>query len=139
MSCTVLIVDDNAIVRRLIRSSLERDDGWQVCGEAENGQIAIEKVKELQPDLVILDLQMPVMNGLEAARQISRFAPDTAMVMFTMHACEQLSRDAQAAGIKDVLLKSEGVTDNLLASLRKVCGGDPKFRGRVPQSSRELG
>ena len=76
-----------------------------MCGEAENGKEAIERVEELHPDVVILDLQMPIMNGLEAARRISRFAPNTAMVMFTMYESEQLWRDAQAVGIKGPCFK----------------------------------
>jgi DNA-binding NarL/FixJ family response regulator len=63
---------------------------------------------------------MPVMNGLEAARQIALLAPNTTMVMLTMHDCEQLSKDAQAAGIKGVLSKSDGIADHLIASLRSV-------------------
>jgi DNA-binding NarL/FixJ family response regulator len=92
----------------------------RICGEAENGKVAVEKVKDLHPDVVILDFQMPVMNGLEAARQIAFLAPNTAMVMFTMHNCEQLSKEAQAAGIKEVLSKSDGVAGHLIASLKSV-------------------
>ena len=85
---SILIVDDNASIRRSLRSCIQQNTHWIVCGEADNGKIAIERVKELNPDLVILDLQMPIMNGLEAARQISRLAPNTAMLMFTMYNCE---------------------------------------------------
>jgi DNA-binding NarL/FixJ family response regulator len=121
VSYKFLIVDDSALVRDSLRSYLEQNPDWRVCGEAENGQIAIEKVKALYPDVVILDLAMPVMNGLEAARQIHGLAPDTTMLMFTMHTGGQLLKDAQAAGIKDVVSKSEGWADQLLSSLRSLC------------------
>jgi DNA-binding NarL/FixJ family response regulator len=115
--CSILIVDDNAVMRRLVRAHIEAKSDWQICGEAENGRMAVQMVKELRPDVVILDFQMPVMNGLEAARDIARHAPDTAMVMLTMHNSEQLSRDARAAGIKDVLSKSGSVANELMASI----------------------
>jgi DNA-binding NarL/FixJ family response regulator len=117
---TILIVDDNSIVRRSLRACIDRNTDWRVCGEAENGAIAIEKVKQLHPDVVILDLAMPVMNGLEAARVISSIAPETAMLMFTMHHCEELLKDARAAGITEVLSKHEGLADSLLTSIRGV-------------------
>ena len=69
---SVLIVDDSAMIRRGLRSTIEANQALYVCGEAENGKVAVEKVNELRPDTAILDLQMPVMNGLEAARQISK-------------------------------------------------------------------
>jgi len=117
MSYTILIVDDSALIRHSIRSCIEQNTDWRVCGEAENGEVAVEKVKELHPDSVVLDLQMPVMNGLEAARQINELAPDTAMVMFTLHDCEQLWKVAEAAGVRDVLSKCDKVSEHLLASL----------------------
>ena len=120
LSYSILIVDDSTLVCHLIRSYIEPHAAWRVCGEAENGKAAIEKVKELRPDIVILDFQMPVMNGLEAARQIAILAPNTAMLMLTMHNFEQLSEEAHAAGIKAVLSKSEGVADRLIAALRNV-------------------
>jgi DNA-binding NarL/FixJ family response regulator len=120
LSHTIIIADDSALIRRLLRSTIEQNSGWEVCGEAENGKVAVEKVKELHPDVVLLDLQMPVMNGLEAARQIATCAPKTEMVMFTMQNSEQLLTDAHAAGIKDVISKSDRPQDELLASLKVV-------------------
>jgi DNA-binding NarL/FixJ family response regulator len=117
VSHSVLIVDDNALLRSLLRTCIEKDPEWKVCGEAENGKIAITKVQELQPDVVILDLQMPVMNGLEAARRIHEFAPQTTMLMFTIHSSPQLVQAAQAAGIKEVISKTGQLTERLLPAL----------------------
>lgn len=111
---TVLIVDDSALIRSILRSSIEQNGSLSVCGEAENGKIGVEKVKQLQPDIVILDLQMPVMNGLEAARQISQIAPNTMLLMFTMHCSEQLSKEAQATGIQKVFSKIDDGGPNQL-------------------------
>jgi DNA-binding NarL/FixJ family response regulator len=119
MSGTILIVDDSPFVRHAIRSCIEETNDWEVCGEAENGKVAIEKVKELHPDVVILDFQMPVMDGLEAAGQINLIAPNTAMLMFTMHNSEQLLKIAPAAGIREVLSKSDKLAEQLLASLKR--------------------
>jgi DNA-binding NarL/FixJ family response regulator len=91
----------------------------KVCGEAQDGQVAVKKVQELKPDVVILDWQMPVMDGLDAARQISRIAPKTPMVMLTLHNCELLLKEAQAAGVRHVFSKVEGVQD-LIASLKTI-------------------
>jgi DNA-binding NarL/FixJ family response regulator len=118
MPFRILIVDDSPSIRYLLRFFIEHNTDWQVCGEAENGQIAVEKVTKLKPHAVILDLSMPVMNGLEAAREISRIAPNVQMVMFTMHTSEQLRKDAQAVGIKAVISKSDTIGDHLIASLR---------------------
>ena len=116
----ILIVDDSATMRLCVRQCIEANTDWDVCGEAENGEIAVEKVAQLSPDLVILDFQMPVMDGLEAARQISDIAPHTEMLMLTMHTSKQLSQAAKDAGIKDVLSKTESVNDHLIASLRDI-------------------
>jgi DNA-binding NarL/FixJ family response regulator len=80
----------------------------------------VEKVRELRPDVVILDLQMPVMNGLEAARAIAQVAPQTAMVMLTLHTHDQLSTEARAAGIREVLFKTDAVPGPLMASLKRL-------------------
>jgi DNA-binding NarL/FixJ family response regulator len=117
---SILIVDDSAVIRRSLRTCIEQNTTWKVCGEAENGQTAVARVQELHPDIVILDFQMPIMNGLEAARQISRLAPNTTMLMFTMYSSNQLLKTAQAAGISDVISKSNGGAKHLLTSLRNM-------------------
>jgi DNA-binding NarL/FixJ family response regulator len=118
MPFKILVVDDSSLIRNLLRFFIEHNTDWQVCGEADNGQVAVEKVRELKPHAVILDLSMPVMNGLEAAREITRTAPNVQMVMFTMHTSEQLRKDAQAVGIKDVISKADTIGGHLLASLK---------------------
>ena len=121
MSHRILIVDDNSTIRSSLRSWIEGNADWQVCGEAENGQIAVEQVEAMHPDIVILDLQMPVMNGLEAARQISHVAPNTAMVMFTMHPSAELLKLAQAIGVRDVVSKTDQLSGPLLLALKQIC------------------
>jgi DNA-binding NarL/FixJ family response regulator len=118
VSRKLLIVDDNALVRRLLRTCLAHDPEWEVCGEAANGKEAVGKVEELHPDVVILDLQMPVMNGLEAARRIKVLAPNTAMIMFTINYHPQLLEEARAAGISDVISKTDLLVDRLLPALK---------------------
>ena len=121
MKHTVLIVDDNTVIRSSLRSWIDGNADFQVCGEAENGMVAVQKVEEMHPDIVILDLQMPVMDGLEAARRISNIAPDTAMVMFTMHPSRELLKAAQAVGVRDVVSKTDQLSDQLLLALRQIC------------------
>ena len=120
MSHTILIVDDSGVIRHSVRDCIERNTDWEVCGEAENGRVAIEKVRQLHPDVVIIDWQMPVMDGLEAAKEIKRIAPSTTMLMITLHDSPELIRSAFAAGISEVLSKSDRIVDHLLASLRHV-------------------
>ena len=121
MKHTILIVDDNTLIRSSLRSWIEGNADFQVCGEAENGMVAVQKVEEMHPDIVILDLQMPVMDGLEAARKISNIAPATAMVMFTMHPSRELLKVAQAVGVRDVVSKTDQLSDHLLLALRQIC------------------
>jgi DNA-binding NarL/FixJ family response regulator len=116
--CRVLIVDDNSVLRRAMRSCLERYPDLQVCGEAENGQIAIEQFWQLKPDFVILDYSMPVMNGVEAARCISSIAPNVPLMMFTLFKSEQLVQEAQQAGVDRVLSKDE--TGDLVTMIKRL-------------------
>ena len=118
VSHSILIVDDNSAIRSTLRSYLEQYREWSVCGEAENGQDALEKVKQLCPDVVLLDFQMPIMNGLDAARRITQLAPGTIMLMLTMHYSQELMKEAEAVGIKQVLSKSDAIRDHLLISLQ---------------------
>ena len=120
MASKILIVDDSRAIRHLIRSAIEAHTNWVVCGEAENGKIAVALVEELRPHLVILDLSMPVMNGLEAAREISRIAPSTPMIMFTMHGVDAVRRDAERVGIRHVFSKESGFGDDVLEAVREI-------------------
>jgi DNA-binding NarL/FixJ family response regulator len=85
----ILIVDDSTVLRNGLRSLLERHSGWLVCGEAVNGQDGLNKARELHPDIVVLDLSMPVMDGLEAAKHLSVISPCTPVVLFTNYDCPQ--------------------------------------------------
>ncbi len=131
MSKQILIVDDSPMVRRLVRTAVEAKTDWQICGEAENGQIAVRLVDELKPDLVILDLSMPVMNGLEAARKISVTAPHIALLMYTMQESSQLAKEAEKAGINEVISKSAAGVDRLISTMRALLFHPPGKMARV--------
>lgn len=111
MAFKILLVDDHEVVRRGVRNLLDGPADWEVCGEAENGQQAIDKTVELKPDLIILDVSMPVMNGIEAARRIHLFAPGVKIVIFSMHDSPQIAQQAIEAGASACLLKSEAASD----------------------------
>jgi DNA-binding NarL/FixJ family response regulator len=113
----ILIVDDSALLRRIIRETLEQQNGWEVSGEAANGREAIEKAQELRPDLIVLDLAMPVMNGLEAARALKRLLPRVPVLMFTNFDAAPLKREALAAGIRAVVSKS-GSLQSLVSAIQ---------------------
>lgn len=105
----VLIVDDSRAIRRSLRTSLEQRTGWQVCGEAENGQDGVDQALRFSPDLIVLDLSMPVMNGFQAARQLQRLLPRIPIVLFTTFSNAHVEREAFAAGVKAVQSKSAGL------------------------------
>jgi len=102
----VLIVDDHAAMRRAVTRVLESQANVEVCGEAENGQVAIDQAQRLKPDLIVLDLSMPVMNGLEAARILRVMMPRTPILMYTSFATSNLAAEAMAAGVSRVATKS---------------------------------
>ena len=106
--CRILIADDSVAVRAQVRALLENTTGLEVCGEASNGAEAIEKTKELQPDLVVLDISMPVVDGFEAARVIHKFFPDVRILIFSVHKSNQLIKEALAVGAVGYVPKSEG-------------------------------
>jgi DNA-binding NarL/FixJ family response regulator len=119
LSYSVLIADDNAGTRRLVRACIQQSSAAEVCGEAENGAEAVEKVKQLQPNIVILDFKMPVLDGLKAASQIRRLAPETKIILFTMFDSKPLTYYAQIFGVDEVVPKSDG-GNKLLAAIRSV-------------------
>jgi DNA-binding NarL/FixJ family response regulator len=110
MSGGILIADDNPNVRRLLRSFVETNTGFEVCGEAENGAEAIERAKELQPDLVLLDMTMPGVSGTEAASTLKRLLPAVKIILFTMHTDGVNQALASTFGIDVVIAKSDSIT-----------------------------
>ena len=119
----ILIADDSALFRRSLRSFLEQNPKVSVCGEAEDGRAAIDKFEELKPDIVILDWQMPVMNGIEAARRIARLAPKAIVALLTLHSGPQITKQAQAIGIQHVFSKGDRL-ERLSDWLTAVCRGE---------------
>jgi two-component system chemotaxis response regulator CheY len=112
----VLIVDDNASVRTAIRALLETS-GLEVCGETIDGLDAIEKAPILNPDLIILDLSMPRMNGIDAARELSKICPGVPILLYTLHAGLIRSQPTLPEGVTDVVAKSENLLDHVLQLL----------------------
>jgi CheY-like chemotaxis protein len=112
----VLVVDDNAQLRRIIRTQIE-SAGLEVCGEAVDGLDALEKVRQLKPDLIILDLSMPRMNGIDAAREIARISPDVPILLYTMHADVLRSRRKLPEGVTEVVAKHENLLARVLDAL----------------------
>lgn len=113
----VLIVDDHDVTRSTIRSMLQ-GHRFPVCGEAENGKQAVERVKELQPEVVLLDIEMPVMNGIQAAHEIRRISPSTKILFFTIHQ-EEATSSARLFGAEGVVTKSAAATD-LIPALKRL-------------------
>ena len=102
---TVLVVDDSAVIRKMLATAF-LSDGFKVCAEAENGREGIEAAKQVNPDLIILDLSMPVLNGIEAASQLRKLFPTTPIILFTLYGDSLLQKDASKAGIDLVLMKT---------------------------------
>jgi DNA-binding NarL/FixJ family response regulator len=111
----ILIADDHEVARKGIRALLESHPGWEVCGEAADGREAVKAASRLKPELVLLDIGMPSLNGLDATRQILAEEPDTLVLILTMHDSEQVVREVLAAGARGFLLKSDAGRDLVTA------------------------
>lgn len=103
----ILIVDDNPAVRRYLRAILEQQESWQVSGEARSGAEALQSVLHAPPDLVVLDYQMPDLNGVDVARQISELFPKLPILMVTLHLSKQLADAAREAGVRGACAKQD--------------------------------
>jgi DNA-binding NarL/FixJ family response regulator len=117
----ILVVDDNAAIRHYLRSILERNENWRVCDEARNGEEAVHTVRKVRPDIVVLDFQMPGMNGLDAARIISQLTPETPILMLTLYLSRQLAEEARKAGVRGACAKTDmgSVVSGVSALLRQ--------------------
>src|SRR5262249_41644944 len=113
---SIVVVDDHAVVRRGVRALLESHPGWEVVAEATTGREAVEAVKRHRPDIVVMDLSRPELNGREATRQIVRDSPHTEVLVLTMHHSEELAREVLKAGARGYLLKSDA-DENLITAV----------------------
>jgi DNA-binding NarL/FixJ family response regulator len=128
----ILIADDHEVARRGIRAMLESHPGWEVCAEAKDGREAVELASKEKPDLILLDIGMPNLNGLEAARQILAVYPDIAILILTMHDSDQVVREVLRAGARGFLLKSDAGRD-LVAAVEALQLQRTFFTTRVSQ------
>jgi len=128
----ILIADDHEIARRGIRVLLENQAGWEVCAEARDGREAVECAGRLKPDVLLLDVGMPNLNGLDAARQILAMTPEARILILTVHDSEQVVREVLAAGARGFLLKSDAGRD-LVAAVEALQNRRSYFTPKVAQ------
>jgi DNA-binding NarL/FixJ family response regulator len=128
-----MLADDHEVVRKGLRVMLETREGWRVCGEASNGREAVRLAAELQPDIAVIDLSMPELDGLEATRQIKREAPGTEVLVFTMYDTPRMVREVLAAGARGYVLKSDAVR-HLISAVEALSEHKPYFTSAVSES-----
>jgi DNA-binding NarL/FixJ family response regulator len=128
----ILIADDHEVVREGMRALIEHEPGWQVCGTATNGREAVDSAKRLKPEVVVLDMTMPELDGLEALRQIKRALRNTEVVMFSAHHSEEVIEQLFNAGAKSYIQKSEA-GQHLVAAIKSLAEHKPFFTPEVSQ------
>jgi DNA-binding NarL/FixJ family response regulator len=128
----IVVVDDHAVVRRGVRALLESQQGWEVSAEATTGREAVEAAKQLQPDIVVMDLSLPELNGLDATRQILKESPRTEVLVLTMHHSEELARNVLQAGARGFVLKSDA-DESLIAAVESLRRHEPFLSSKVTE------
>jgi len=134
MPVRILIADDHQVVRTGLRALLESRAGWQVCAEAANGREAVEKAGQLKPDVAVLDIGMPLLNGVEATRQIRKLSPQTEVLILTMHDSEVLVQEVLEAGANGYILKDDA-DRNLVAAVDALRRHKPYLSSRVSEAA----
>ncbi len=128
----ILVADDHEVVREGVRTLLEAQPGWEVCGEAADGREAVEMTKRFKPDVIILDITMPNLNGLEATRQILKGDPKARVLILTMHESDQVVREVLDAGARGYVLKSDAGR-NLIAAVEALWLHNSFFTSKVAE------
>jgi DNA-binding NarL/FixJ family response regulator len=128
----ILVADDHDLMRRGLKSLLELHPGWSVCAEAHTGREAVAKAEELKPDIVILDITMPELNGVEAARRILKASPNTEILVLSVHYSDQLIRDILDAGVRGYIVKSDSDRD-LVIAIEALANHKPFFTPRATE------
>ena len=121
----VIVVDDHAVIRRGVQGILSAFPEWELCGEAENGQEGVKLAETVRPEIVIMDVSMPGLNGLEATRIIHNILPDTKILLLTLHSSTELVRSAFRAGARGYVLKSDA--EHELVRALNVLAGDGTY------------
>ncbi|HEY6802328.1 MAG TPA: response regulator transcription factor [Pyrinomonadaceae bacterium] len=129
----ILLADDHDVVRRGLREQITTHEGWEVCGEASDGREAVKLASKLMPDVAVIDLSMPELNGLEATRQIRKESPRTEILIFTMHETEHLIREVLSAGARGYVLKSDNGR-HLITAVEALSHRKPFFTARVSET-----
>lgn len=131
-SLRILIADDHDLMRRGLRALLESHPGWEICGEASTGREAVSLTEELKPDIIILDITMPELNGVDAARRILRSTPETEVLLLSVHYSDQLIREILEAGIRGYIVKSDSDRD-LVIAVEALANHKPFFTPRATE------
>jgi DNA-binding NarL/FixJ family response regulator len=138
MPLRILVADDHHVVRTGLRALLESKSGWEVCAEAANGREAVEKTIAHKPDVAVLDIGMPLLNGVEATRQIHKLSPETEVLILTMHDSDLLVQEVLEAGARGYILKDDA-DRNLLAAVDALRRHKPFLSSRVSDAATKTG
>ena len=130
MSVRILVADDHGVVRRGLRALLESRRGWKICGEAANGREAVERARRLKPDVAILDIGMPGLNGVEATRQIRKVSPKTEILILSAHGSEKLALEVLEAGARGYVVKEEA-DESLMVAVDALLRHVPFLTARI--------
>ncbi len=128
----ILIADDHDLMRRGVKSLLQSHPGWEVCAEAHTGREAVSKAEEMKPDVVIMDISMPELNGIEAARRVRKVAPNAEVLILSVHYSDQLIREILDAGVCGYMIKSDSDGD-LVAAVETLAQHKPFFTPRATE------
>lgn len=136
MSAKILVADDHEVVRQGIRAILQARPEWEICGEAIDGREAISLAKQLHPDVIIMDITMPHLSGLEASQEIAKLQLPSRVLIFTMHDSKSLDPSVRRAGAHGYVVKSRAARD-LIAALDRLLTGETFFDNPSPSGAKE--